>query len=248
MKILLSTDSLKGYGLNRVFEFAKDAGFDGIDLQIEPKDFDTQNAEYLKELEQEYGLQVISIQTPKNANKKKILEYVELTKIVGAKILILQAPKVFNIKFTTWLKTEVPKIRKKESISIALENAPATTLFGFIPEHAMNNLAELKKFKHACLDTSRTADRKEDLIVTLKKLMKYLVHVHISNVKKGRGGHLPNDGILPMESFLTKLSEEDYKGAISIKVKPKYLKIGQDEELAKQLQDSIAYCKKYLTK
>lgn len=246
MKIVLSTDSIKGYGLNRVFEFAKDAGFDGIDLQIDKKNFDTQDPDYLQELEKEFGIEIVSVQAPAKSSKKKILEYIELTKAIGAKILILQAPKVYDVKMATWLKTEVPKIRKKENISIALENAPATTILGFIPEHAMNNLSELKKFKHACLDTSRTVDRKEDLIVTLKKLMKYLVHVHVSNVKKGRGGHLPGDGILPIESFLTKLAEEGYKGAISFKLNPKYLKKDDEEELIKQLKDSIAYCKKYL--
>ena len=248
MKIVLSTDSLKGYGLNRVFEFAKDAGFDGIDLQIVTKDFDTQNAEYLKELSDEFKLPITAIQAPSKTSKKKLLEYIRLTKEVGAKILIIQAPKVYNVKLTAWLKTEVPKIRKNEKISIALENAPATTILGFIPEHSMNNLSELKKFKHACLDTSRTAARKEDLIATLKKLMKYLVHIHISNVKKGRGGHLPHDGILPLESFLTKLSADDYKGSLSLKVKPKYLQIGKDDQVLKSLKDSIEYCKKYLSK
>lgn len=248
MKIVLSTDSLRGYGLNRVFEFAKDAGFDGVDLQIIEKDFDTKNAHYLNELIDEFGVQVVSVQAPENSGQKKIREYIDLTKEIGAKILILQSPKVYEVKLTNWLKNEVPKIRKEERISIAMENAPATTILGIFPEHSMNNLAELKKFKHACLDTGRTVDKKEDLITTLKKMMKYLVHIHISNVRKGRGGYPPHDGLLPMESFLTKLTEEGYKGALSIKVNPKYLQIGDDEAVLKSLKDSIAFCKKYLAK
>lgn len=248
MDIVLSTDSVRGYGLNRIFEFAKESGFDGIDLQIDTRNYDTQNAEYLNKLQKEYGLQIVSVQAPSSSSKKKILEYIKLTKAIGSKILIIQAPKVYEIKMTKWLRTEIPKIRKKEKISIALENAPATTILGFIPEHAMNNLTELKKFKHACLDTSRTADRKEDLIVTLKKLMKYLVHIHVSNVHRGRGGHLPQNGILPLESFLTKLSEEEYQGAISIKANPRYVHSDDEDSMTKELKESIKYCKKYLNK
>lgn len=248
MKIVLSTDSLRGYGLNRIFEFAKTAGFEGVDLQIMPKDYDTQDADYVNELVKEYGMPIIAVQAPENSGEKKIMEYIEFTKKVDAKILILQAPKIYEVKLTNWLKNEVPKIRKDERISIAMENAPATTILGIFPEHAMNNLEELKKFKHACLDTGRTLDRKEDLIVTLKKLMKFLVHIHISNVKKGLGGHLPQDGLLPMESFLTKLTEEGYKGALSIKVNPKFIKIGDDETVLKSLKDSIEFCQKYLSK
>ena len=48
--LTLSTDSLKGYGLNRIFEFAKDADFDGIDLAVDPTVLDTQNSGYIKEL------------------------------------------------------------------------------------------------------------------------------------------------------------------------------------------------------
>ena len=246
MKIVLSTDSLRGYGLNRVFQFARDAGFDGLDLQITPKDFDTQNPDYIKELINGYSLPVVTVQAPEKSGEKKILEYIEFTKAIGAKILILQAPKIFEIKLTSWLKNEIPKIRKGERISIAMENAPATMLLGIFPEHAMNNISELIKFKHICLDTGRTVERKEDLIVTLKKLIKYLVHIHISNVKKGQGGHLPEDGLLPMESFLTKLSEEGYKGSLSLKVNPKHLSIGNDEAVLKSLKGSIEFCKKYI--
>ena len=45
--LLLSTSSLAGYGLHRIFEFAKKSEYDGIDLCIDFSEFDTFNAEYL---------------------------------------------------------------------------------------------------------------------------------------------------------------------------------------------------------
>lgn len=246
MNITLATSSLKGYGLNRIFELAKEAGFDGIELEIDLKNVDTQNAHYIAELQKETNIPIVALGIPEGTNKKKITEFISLAQEIGSAIVILQAPKVFDVKLANWYKTEVPKIRKEKNISIALENAPATTIFGFIPEHSMNNLAELQKFKHVCFATDRIVEHKEDLIISLKKMMKYLVHIHVSNIHKGRGGQLPHNGILPMESFLTKLASDGYKGALSIKVNPKYLSIGNDEQVVAELSTAIKYCKKYL--
>lgn len=241
--ITLSTDSLRGYGLNRIFEFIKEAGYDGVDLYVDPKDFDTQDADYIKKLIDEFGLPVVSLQTQNNATAKNIVEAVTMAKKIGTKIIIVQPPKMFNFKYIKWLTNEVPKIRQREEISIALENAPSATFLGIIPEHALNNLNELRKFKHAALDTTRVAQKKDDLIRVFNILRKYLVHVHISNVKKGKGYAMPDEGILPLESFLTKLKQEGYKGAISFKIHPKFLRAGDHEKVLKNL----AECKKFYT-
>lgn len=241
--ITLSTDSLKGYGLNRIFQFIKEAGYDGVDLYVDPKDFDTQDAAYVKKLIDEFDLPVVTLQTPLNATAKMVIETVSMAKKIGTKIIIVQPPKMFNFKYIKWLTNEVPKIRQREEISIALENAPSDMFLGIIPEHALNNLNELRKFKHAALDTTRVAQKKEDLIRVLHILRKYLVHVHVSNVKKGKGYALPDEGILPLESFLTKLKQEGYRGAVSFKIHPKFLRAGDHEKVLKNL----AACKKFYT-
>ena len=239
--ITLSTDSLKGYGLNRIFEFIKQAGFDGVDLYMDPRDFDTQNAEYVKKLIDQFQLPVVSLQTSQNATAKGVVDAVTMAKKLGTKVLVVQPPKMFNFKYIKWLTTEVPKIRQREEISIALENAPSETFLGIIPEHALNNLNELRKFKHAALDTTRVAQKKDDLIRVYNILHKYLVHVHVSNVKKGKGYAMPDEGILPLESFLTKLKQDGYRGAVSFKIHPKFMRVGSDEKMLKNL----AACKKF---
>lgn len=246
--ITLSTDSLKGYGLNRIFKFIKDAGYDGVDLYVDPKDFDTQDTAYVKSLAEEYGLPVVSLQTQPNATAKNIVEAVEMAKELGVKIVIVQPPKMFNFKYIKWLTDEVPKIRQRESISIALENAPNKTFLGIIPEHAMNNLNELRKFKHAALDTTRVAQKKDDLIRVFGVLKKFLVHVHLSNVKKGKGYCLPDEGILPLESFLTKLKQEGYRGAVSFKIAPKFLQAGDDKKVLKYLAECKKFYEEYYVK
>lgn len=244
--LLLCTDSLKGYGLNRIFEFAQKAGYDGIDLAVDFGLFDTYNTEYIESLIEQYKMPVHAISAPKQIAEKRINEIVKLAKKLHTKIVVLQPPKILNFKLANWLRTEIPKLREKEQLSIALENAPAGTFLGFIPEHAMSNLNELKKFKHVALDTSRIGEQRDDLIRKYSSLRKYLVHVHLSNLHAGKKYHLLNEGILPLESFLTKLKQDGYPGALSIKIRPKLLHAGEnDSEILDSLEKTKNFYQKY---
>ena len=96
--LLLCTDTLRGYGLNRIFKLAKEAGYEGIDLSVDFGLFDTYNKEYIKELVDEYQLPVHAISAPRQVSSKKIKEIVEVAKYVGAKVIILQPPKIHEFK------------------------------------------------------------------------------------------------------------------------------------------------------
>jgi len=246
--IVLSTDSLKGYGLNRIFELAKDAEYEGIDLAVDFSEYDTCNPEYLKKLIEEYELPIHAVSAPVQVSSKKVKELVELSKKIGAKVLILQPPKILDFKLAAWLKEEVPRLREKEFLSIAMENAPAGLLLGFIPERAISNTQDLKNFKHVSLDTARIGEVKKDLIRTYSALKKYLVHVHLSNLLHGKKYAPPQEGIMPLESFLTKLKQDKYPGAISIKVHPRYLHAGEDEKVVEDLKLAKKYYEKYYLK
>lgn len=243
----LSSDSLKGYGLNRIFQIVKTAGYGGVDLVIDPKNFDTQNALYVKSLVDQTGVPVVALQTPQNSNPHKIQEAVQMAKVLGTRVIVVQPPKIFDFKYIQWLKNEIPKIRQKENISIALENAPSETFLGIIPEHAMGGLIDLKKFKHVCLDTSRIAQRRDDLIRIYKALKKYLVHIHLSNVKAGKYYYLLGKGILPLESLLTKLKQDGFGGNVSLRINPKFLEAGDDQKVMKMLEEQKLFYDTYFT-
>jgi len=243
--ITLTTDSLKGYGLNRIFELAASAGYDGIDLSVDFKQFDTYNADYLKKLSAEYKIPIHSISAPDKVTEAKIKKIIEVAKKVDAKVIILQAPELLNFKLASWMKKEIPKLREKEFISIALENASSETFLGFIPKKAISNSSELKKFKHISLDTARIGEDKKDLMRAYGVFKKYLVNIHFSNVYRGKKYYPPKQGIMPLESFLTKLKEDKYPGAISIKILPKNLHAGEDDKVVDDLKDVKKYYDKY---
>lgn len=245
--LLLCTESLRGYGLNRIFELAKHAQYDGIDLSVDFGEFDSCNTAYVKRLIEETGVPVYAVSAPQQIATKRIQDIVIMAKEIGAKVVVLQPPKILDFKMTSWMKKEIPKLREKYFISICLENAPAGTFLGIIPDHAMNTAQDLKDFKHVCIDTSRIAEQRKDLMRAYNALRKFLVHVHLSNFYHGKKYAPPQEGIMPLESFLTKLKQEHYPGAIAMRILPKYLGAGDDEKLIEELEKAKKYYDKYYT-
>lgn len=244
--IALHTDSLNKYGLNRVFEFAKAAGYDGIEIGVDKNNFDTQNAAYIKKLSEENRLPIVALHTPSDGSDKSVQHVVEMAVYLKCPIVVISPPKFLDFKFTSWLKNEVPLLRKKKGIQIALVNSGGKTVLGFLPERALNNLTDLKKFGMVALDTSSTFSKKWDLLRTYEHLKKLVAHVHLSNVRHHKEYALPNEGVLPLESFLRKLKSNDYKGAISIRVRPTELVAGDDEKVVSKLKKVKEFVQEFL--
>jgi sugar phosphate isomerase/epimerase len=235
--IALHTNSLHKYGLSRIFEFAKAAGYDGIEISVDKNNYDTQNAEYIKKLSDEYKLPVVALHSPTNGSEKSVEHVVNMAIFLKCPVVIITPPKLTDFKFTNWLKKKVPHLRKKKHIQIALVNAPGKTMLGFLPAHAMNSLADMKKFGMVALDCSSSSSKKwGNLMSVYDHLSKLVVHVHLSNISRHKEYSLPNEGTLPLESFLRKLKANDYKGAISIRVRPSQLNAGDDEKVVSTLK------------
>jgi len=243
--IVLHTSSLRKYGLNRIFEFAKKAGYNGIEIEVDKNDFDTQNAEYIKKLSEEFNVPVIALHAPTNGSEKSIEHVVEMAVYLKCPLVVLTPPKLTDFKLTRWLKKEVPILRKRKNIQIALANTGGKTFLGFLPERALNNLDDLKKFGMVALDCSMTASKKQDLIRFYENLKKLIVHVYLSNVRRHKEYSLPNEGILPLESFLKKLKINKYEGAISVRVRPSELAAGDDELVIKRLKKVKEFIEEY---
>jgi sugar phosphate isomerase/epimerase len=243
--IALHTDSLDRYGLNRVFAFAKAAQYDGIEIAVSKRSFDSQNAEYIKALSQEYQIPIVAIDTPADGSDKSVEHVISMAEYLMCPIVVVQAPKLFDFSFTRWLKKNVPILRKKKKIHIALKNTAGKTTLGFLPERALNNLTDLMQFGMVCLDTSATQSKKWDLIKTYEHLKKLIVHVQLSNAKRLKDYTLPMDGNLPIESLLRKLKMNEYKGVISIRVNPAELSAGDDETALKKLREVKTFVEEF---
>lgn len=243
--LLLSTDSLKGYGLNRIFGFTKDAQYDGVELALSTSDFDTQNADYINGIIKDTKVPVKVVRTFARSTIKKSEFACAFAKKIGASLVILEPPKLFDFKYAMWLKGTVPKLRKKYGISIALKNGSSETFLGFLPGRAMNNIGDLKKFGEVCLDTSYLYSKKIDLMRAYSTLKTVLVCIHFSNVRKGKLHSLPTEGVLPLESLLTKLKKDKFKEPVSVLVNPKDLGVGHDKKVLDNLKAIKSFYEKY---
>ena len=97
--ILLSTGSLHTYGLNRAFELAAEAGYDGLEIIIDQR-ADTWQAHYLLRLSREVGLPIRAVHSPfllgipgwPVKEGERILRTVELAETLGAKTIVVHLP------------------------------------------------------------------------------------------------------------------------------------------------------------
>ncbi len=243
--LLISTESLKGYGLNRIFRFARDNQYDGIELALSTKDFDTQNIEYVNGLIAEYKVPVEVVRSFSTATMKKSEFACGFAKKIGAKMVILEPPKFFDFKYASWLKTQVPALRKKLGLTVALKNGSGETLFGILPGRAMNNIGDLKRFGEVCLDTAFLYSKKIDLMRAYAALKKALVAVHLSNVHNGKLHSMPTEGVLPLESLLTKLKKDAFQNPIILNVDSKVMGVGHDKKVNENLKKARDFVVKY---
>ena len=52
-------------------------------------------------------------------------------------------------------------------------------------------------------------------------------------------------GVLPVESFLTKLARENYRGDFTLKIAPSYMHEGNDARMKEVIQESKDFFEKY---
>ncbi len=244
---LLSTDSLRGYGINRIFSFAKDSGFEGLELGLDGRLFDTQNPAYLNQLSKEHALSVRVVKNFVGSSITQTTLACEIAQAIGAQVLVIEPPKIFDFKYKDFLKRQVPVFRKKYGITIALKNGPSEYVWGILPGRSMNSIPDLQNFKEVCLDVSNLYGKKLDLIRAYEMVKAYLVHVELSNVYHDLDHSALDEGIMPLESFLTKLNRDGYEHDISLLVRPKVLRAGDDKGVMKHLEKAMKFYHKYIS-
>src|SRR3989338_5263328 len=106
--LLLHTDSLKKYGVNRVFEFAQAAGYDGVEVGVIKNNFDTQNAQYLKALSDTYNVPILALETPDIGSPKSVEHVVDMAVYLKCPTVVVNPPRLLDFRFINWLKKEIP--------------------------------------------------------------------------------------------------------------------------------------------
>ncbi len=250
--LLLSTSSLTGYGLHHIFQFAKDAGYTGLDIALGMLNFDLWDTEYIKKLSEDFDVPVLSITAPaKDMSKKKLDQIMSMATELWAQVVTFSPPH-FTDKDTKWFGQPLARIKKETHLSIAVQNVEPKFLFFVIPEYRNATLTQIKSVTgDTTLDIlSVDSSSSMDIIKAEQILGKSIKNVFFSDKHGPNRGILPGGaggGIshLPLESFLMKLKTAGYGGYITLKVSPKALWVGNAERVAQNLDYMKSYYEKH---
>lgn len=250
--LLLSTASLTWYGLHRIFQFAKNAGYTGVDIALWTLNFDLWDEEYIYELTQSFGLPVLSLTAPwKWMSRKKLEKIVIIAKKLSVQVITVSPPHITD-KDTKWFWNDLVKIKRDTHISICVQNVEPKFLFFVIPEYRNATFTQIKSVTwDTTLDLLAVdSGSSMDIIKAQGMLWKSIKNVHFSDKKWMKRGILPGGaggGIshLPLESFLMKLKSTWYAGYITLKVNPTEIGVGNAERVAQNLEYMKWYYQKH---
>jgi sugar phosphate isomerase/epimerase len=249
-KVLFSTDSLNGYGLDLVFSVAKDAGCDGIDLALW-KNFDAWHDSYVKKLCEQYKLPVEIVQTSPKVNAKELNQAVTICQQTGAKHISINAPSYFDVKTFTFLTNNLSTYQKQyPDITFSIIN-PDTASMAYLPfpKYRFKNIGEIIK-KHKCklwFDISAMDEEYVETMMMTKmsELASYISVCYVSDRKKEHYHILPWDGTYNLPSLLKNMAKNKYIGFFSMKLQFDPQTLVNNEKVLFQIKKSLQYIDEY---
>ena len=246
--LILSSGSLPHYGLERVFDFAKKAKYDGIEIAITPENFDTQNPAYLKKLEKRSGVPIKAFALESKGEESILEPFQHTVREFPGATLNLAPAKVLSFAYKAWMSDLIPRLARKYDLRVCRRNVSNKVMFGFIPERTASSLVDVKEAGNVCLDLTVVGLANEEIIRLIPFLGEKLKVVYLSNLQRNMPYSLPQNGVLPVESFLTKLAQVRFRGDFVLRVNPAQLAEGEDEKVVELLIESREFFEKYFLK
>lgn len=249
--LLLSTASLTGYGLHRIFTFAKNAWYTGLDIALWTLNFDLWDEDYIYELSQKFDVPVISLTAPgKNMSRKKLERIMLIANKLSVQTVTFSPPHITD-KDTKWFGSWLLKIKKDTRISICVQNVEPKFLFFVIPEYRNATFSQIKSVTwDTTLDILAVdSGSSMDILKAQAILWNSIKNIFFSDKKGMKRWILPWwagwwISHLPLESFLMKLKSAGYGWYITLKVNPTEIWVGN----AERVQQNLEYMKGYYEK
>jgi len=245
--LLLSTSTLTWYGLHRVFDFAKNAWYDGVDISLGIMNFDLWDADYILSLIDIYKIPVLSLTAPsKDMSTAKFEEILELGKKLRVHSISFAPPHIMD-KDTKWFHW-LWEAQKNTDIALCVHNVESTFLFFVIPEYRNATFEKIKAVTgSASLDILAVENSSQmDIMRAQAVLGSSLKNIYLADKTTTTKWILPGTwewwySHTPLESFLMKLKASLYTGDISLKVSPKEIGVWDANRVLQNLQ----HVKKY---
>ena len=250
-KILLSTDTMVWYGLDIIFDMAKQCWYTGIDLAIS-KWFDAWNENYVQSLVKKYELPVYSIQTSSSLNTKEMNKVLDLCEKTDCDLITINAPKFFDFKSYSFISNNISTYQSQNpALHFAIINPEDTNIFALpIPAYRFSNVVDIIK-KYGCnlaLDISNmnSEDLEGTFINKLDEFAPYLWLVYVSDKsKEGKTHLLPWEWILKLPTFFRKIRKAWYLRPFSVKLDLTKEELADSDKIELLLTKAREYIEKY---
>lgn len=247
--LLLSTSSLAGYGLHKIFLLAKQAEYDGIDLSVDFNLYDTCDAGYIDSLIRLVDMPVISISAPeRKLTKKQFDQILSLADSLWVTVVNVHPPHRLE-RERDWFGDYLKVISEKyPQIVINVINAPPKTWLFVISEYGDARPETIKKItEHTALSIQNVDPTSwVDLMKTSILLGSTMGFIYLSDKSDEEDGIFPGDGTMPLESLLIKLREVGYTWFFSLSIRPEELKAWEEDiVVVAKMQECQTFLAKY---
>ena len=246
--VILSTGSLHPFGLDRVFGWAADAGFDGVEVMMDDR-WDTHQPDYLGELVRRHGTPILALHPPiyrgawRLGPEETLVRSARLARRIPCPLVVAHPPAP-GIPLERWTAGPLAAARS-EGVIVAVENMPANrTSFSEVRRGSAHLPEHLADVGEVTLDTSHAGASRVDLLLMREELAGKIHHVHLSdsNLVFGKDEHrLPSKGRLPLKPFLAALAADGYPGAVSLELKPWPLGAPDPAEILKRMVAALEF-------
>lgn len=251
--ILLSSDTLSGYGLDHIFEVAKKVGFDGIDLATW-KNYDAWNEVYVTKLTEKHNLPIKVVQVSSKINAKEMEQAFDLCDDLNVKTISINAPSTFNFSSFNFLTTNLKHYHKQKiQKNFAIINPEQKSIAWLIPKYRFANIVDIiKKYNtQLALDVSNLD---EELLEThffrkAEQFIPYISVVYLSDKARHGAGHVPpGEGILKLPQLIRHFEKNNYTWYYSLKININKKDLADVEKVEIILSKSLSYLQEQFKK
>jgi sugar phosphate isomerase/epimerase len=269
LKFSLSTGTLYSYPLRWIFRLARETGFDGVELVVNPEAI-LRRGEAVRQLAQAEGVEILTVHPtvmPLPGWRERhggMAPTIQLAREAGAGLVVMHTPHAESLDEGEGLAFR-QRIEAWQGqlagggLRLAVENKAVRTERE--RHYALTPLARLRAFADRydlglVLDTTHAASAGEDLLHARQVFDRRLVNVHLSDMG-GRvplarlpgarvllGQHrFPGDGDLALSALLADLNHTEYAGPVTLEVNPWVARAWWPPAVRRRLAQAIEWMK-----
>lgn len=247
---------LLGYSLEKMFAFAKQVGYDGIEM-TESIATRWMGSKKIKAISNYYDLPITSVHHSLTrmvlSTFGSVRRLMRRAEGVGAEAVVVHIASVHKTFQPDYFR-QIKQLERKYNIVVAFENAMSQ--FKSIKTPAAEYTYDPEKFVKfikqediaVTYDIGHMAGLNANLVEMYEKLKSHLRIIHLQDYMNGYDHQKLGSGTLPLPEFLQHLVKDDYKGLITLEVFPRNLNpFISNTKVERIMIESLNYFKKHTT-